>query len=243
MRIITTYGDMWAVCISIHDPQAATRWRNYGMTPTFMIPEEEATAYLEYGAESVNFQPDGGNAAIARNCALTDAFELDLPCLLLDDDPNGRPYLVYPGQWPPARPTWRQAAIELQKRVHLHGLMVGGCGVTTNPVHVGRETRLRSRLTGGMMYIRQTELRFDEELSEMEDIDYGLQHIEMYGGAVRADNLVTPFLRDDTPGRDLARKRCFDIMVRKWGDKVIHRPRSYNPYMLELADYGKRVKL
>lgn len=242
-RIISTYGDMWAVCISVHDPAAVTRWHNYGIDPTFCVLREEAVAYLEHGAAGTIVQPPYGNAATARNAALTAAFNRDLPCLLLDDDPEGWPYLVQPGEWPPGRVTWRNTALSLQERVHDHELVVGGCGVTTNPVHVGRETRLRARLTGGMMYIRPNSLSFDERLAEMEDIDYGLQHIDRFGGAVRADNLVTPFMRDDTPGRDEQREKCFDLMMKKWGDKIIHKPRSYNPYMIELADYGKRVKL
>lgn len=110
--------------------------------------------------------------------------------------------------------------------------------------------RLHSYIDGAFTgYVRKNELRYDEELTIKEDVDYLLQNLQKYHKALRVDKY---WLKDqaftNAGGCQFIRtsdeeKRQFIEMQKKWGAEIIRPNRPTATKNSKIRSFGGAIKL
>ena len=70
---------------------------------------------------------------------------------------------------------------------------LAGISSTTNPFFKSRELQNYGMLLGAIMFHKPTDIRFDESLKFLEDMDYIIQHHIQYGGIYRYNYYIAGF--------------------------------------------------
>ena len=230
--------DVWACVIS------SGRWANvlpveslFGPC-TWVVPEQQAHEYKRSGAGRVLPVGSDYNVAHARNGALDHAWHegQGRSCLMLDDDPTGTIERVDPG-YRKTKPISFPQAIEIlsMHRAMHRELRLFAFTHMTNTFYVRNEFTLRTAINGGCLLIDPTSLRFDVRFRTNSDVDYGLQHVAEYGGALRLNNIFMHFGRgnkhpDSGMGKyrtDELRTEMVALLADKWPGWV--KPAPDNP--------------
>ena len=110
------------------------------------------------------------------------------------------------------------------------GCAMWGLSINSDPLTYDEFVpfRLHAYIDGGTVgYVKQNELRYDEELTIKEDVDFFLQNIQKYHKALRIDKYwIDKESFTNEGGCQLFRsmeeeKRQFTRMQEKWGSKII----------------------
>lgn len=183
-------------CVSSGRPQNVHKMQELFGPLTWFVPPLEGTMYGEHDAERVR-PGHGGNCAIARNRALDAASEhRGVPCVMLDDDATGKIEGVIPGNPPSKFPmSAHEALLDALNRSADYGLPLTALTHLTNAQFVSNSASTTATINGGCLIVWPNPLRFDEELPLQSDVDYGLQHVKMYGGALRLNDIFIHFRR------------------------------------------------
>lgn len=169
--------------------------------------------YSQYHEQRAKMMPAGpglvapikvcGPLCRSRNAALTDAFSLSLPCMMIDDDLNE--FSVIESFYDRQTKNWIKRAQAVPLGIlasHLRDrldasrfLKFAGAAPTTNIFYYDPTSPINTKgfIGGWCMFILPNELRFDEGLRTKEDYDYTLQHIERFGGVVRCNDVLADF--------------------------------------------------
>jgi hypothetical protein len=163
-----------------------------GPSATWIVPDYHAAAYFKAGAPDV-ITDRGRNVSAARNIALELAFSKDVPCLLLDDDLIDCNLYMEPDMLIPI--TFKGAVWEVCDRLEETGLKLAATTHVTNPLFLKPGFSIKSAINGGCLLIKPNPLRFDESIRLSEDVDYAIQHVIRFGGAMRLNDVVLRFKR------------------------------------------------
>jgi len=221
----------FACCVSSGRPGNVVRVRHQFGPVTWIVPPHDVDAYKEAGAIYVEPLGSSVNCAVARNGALELAFSHDAPCLMLDDDPTGKM-------------EWVNVLTKQRQPLDLKGLINGLCGALdkhldahliacthiTNAMFVMKEVSLKSTINGGVLLVLPNPLRFDETLPLNSDVDYGLQHYNKYGLAVRLNNHFVHFKRGNKDESGVGayrtqalREKTVRRLMKKWPQWVSYK--------------------
>jgi hypothetical protein len=91
----------------------------------------------------------------------------------------------------------------------------------TNPLFLKPGSTIKSIVNGGCLLVKPNNLRFDEKIRLSADVDYAVQHIVRFGGALRSNELVMRFKRRAPGGvqfyRDeYERDKSVMQLMKKW---------------------------
>jgi hypothetical protein len=169
------------------------------------------------------------NVAHARNGALELAFRHKVPCLMLDDDLVGFQWSDRTRGIPMSFPQAVVALLEMLDRTEYR--LIAGNRIT-NPTWVRADYTENATVNGGILLIKETELRFDPDMKVSEDLDYALHHYDRYGGFLRGDAVLANFKHSQPGGVQEYRNSrvdnaAFGSLQRKWGARVKRRGESH----------------
>ena len=196
-----------------------------------VVKESEAEEYIQNGNEVVKC-PDNiqGNLCRVRNWILDNLF-LDADCLiLLDDDCRGI------GRWQD-QTYYKFNSEELFESCEIwaklcsdFGFKFWGLNCVVDKGAYREYTPFGfTQYIGGpfQAHLKDSKLRYDEELSLKEDYDMTLQHIHKYGGCLRINYAHYNVKQAEQVGgcatyRNLnEEKRQFKLLQHKWGKDII----------------------
>jgi hypothetical protein len=216
-----------------------------GNRATWIVPSHQADAYFKAGAEDIIEDP-GKNVSRARNLALEHSFNQYSSCLMLDDDLIDCKRYQEPNKLVPI--SFEEAVSELVDELRNSGLKLAATTHVTNPLFLRHGYSIHSAINGGCLLVEPNPLRFDESIRLSEDVDYALQHIVRYGGALRSDELVLRFKRRAPGGvqnyrTDYERERSVQQLMNKWPGIVI--PSKKDPFhpVVRISSRNRRVLL
>lgn len=234
--MIRSHPQRFQVCISAGRPQNVQAVRDAFGPTTFVVPEEQLDDYSKAGAISVSPFGYARNCAVARTNAMKLAFDAMLPVLMLDDDPTGKMEYIHKKVCDkPIKMSINfeevlrelAAALDAYPDARLYALTH-----MTNAFWVGeRRYSTASAINGGCMFIKPNPLTFDPTLPLNSDVDYGLQHLDRYGQAIRINNVFVHFGRGNKDGAGVGAYRNDELraatvkrLKQKWPDWVSTRP-------------------
>lgn len=216
--------DYLACCISAHRPYAVNRWLRQGLgNLTWFVPREEFESYRDAPAKRPG---SSASNAIARNQALRLGARLNMPTLLLDDDPIAA-YEVIAQKAVKIR--WIELLTRLAELHREHGCMMTSANRNTNPYFVRKDLNFYPKLTTGCLIINPGSPEFDENLKMAVDLDYGMQHLAHYGAFLRVDSLIAEMemglkgqesvVQDQRTSEEYRRTNRY--LKEKWGSALI----------------------
>lgn len=228
---------VWPACISAGRPQNVERMERLCGPLHWYVRSLDVSAYREAGAKSVIA---AGGLVAARNLALEHAFSAAAWCLQVSDDLTGVKFAL--GKKRTREGTFREAVNYLRKLLVDSPFRLAGVAPTTNAFFFNPREPVRSAafILGDLMLVRPTPLRFDPELRLKEDYDFTLQHIERYGGVVRADAVLAAFLHRRNAGGAVdyrtneLEQASIRYLVGKWGNLVRRNGARRNEVVLNL---------
>lgn len=225
MRREVGISTAFVCCISAGRPRAVERTEAFFGPMTWFTPRAEADAYRESGATKVLLGSEN-SVAYARNRALEAAFETGVPCLMLDDDCTGTAQqIVWQHGQKAVHPIRPWDALEaLVGAMEHNDLRLGALTHLTNPFYVTTRRSYTATINGGCLLVKPCPLRFDTNLRTNSDVDYGIQHMKEYGGALRLNEIILAFRRGNKgDGTGMSRYRTddqrradVDYLVQKW---------------------------
>lgn len=216
---------------------------------TWVVPRRETDAYRRLGAPQVALGA-GDNCARARNGALDIAFHVSANiCLMLDDDPTGRSeYVPTPGTPAVMHLPIPEMMEKLLQRLQTSGLKLASTNHLTNANFVSKSMSHTATILGGCLAVRRGHLRFDEDLPVNSDIDFGLQHVFTWGGALRCNDLFLYFRRGNTKDGGVSAYRRRDLriatvrrMEKKWPNWVSHKPDAPEHPVVKIPTRPRKV--
>jgi hypothetical protein len=231
----------YVACISTGRPTAHQRWDEMGLPMiTWFVPINE---WGDYRGVPRKRPGSARSNAIARNQALKAAFQINVPCILLDDDPISAAEVIDQKAHPITYPEL------LTKLAQLHveyGTHLTAASRNTNPFYVRRDLNFHPKLTTGVCIIEPGSPLFDENLKISVDLDYGLQHLRDFGAWLRVDSLIADMemgLRGEysavqSQRTDEEYRITNEYLMRKWGDELIP---SKNPHQLTMRAHRRMV--
>lgn len=233
--------DYFVACISTGRPYAIERWAKQGVGRlTWFVPREEWAAYRHAPRK----RPGSSlSNAIARNQALKCAHRLNLPLLLLDDDPIAAFMVQNQRAYPIA---WEELFTQLAEVHAEHGTKLTAANRNTNPIFVQRDLNFHPKLTTGVCIIEPEAPLFDENLKLAVDLDYGMQHLALYGAWLRVDYLIAAMemglrghgsaMHDQRTEEEYRRTNVY--LKSKWGDALV---KSRNKNQLTMKPRRREV--
>lgn len=165
------------------------------INPIWIVPEIEYNNYVKAGAKQVlTVSGDMPLKTKQLNLALNIGKKENKIVLTLDDDYEYS-QLVY-----------EENTKKKTKDISLYDLIdnlvykfnkseykLAGISSTTNPFFKSRELQNYGMLLGAIMFHKPTDIRFDESLKFLEDMDYIIQHHIEYGGIYRYNYYIASF--------------------------------------------------
>jgi hypothetical protein len=231
--MIRTFGQhkIFLVVLSTRRPYNVKPMSEKIGPATWLVPKDEVDEYRHAGAPRL-FWDRGGNVARARNKAIVHAAKLRVPCMQMDDDLISIRLAKENRAWPIS---FNAAAAMMADILTGTDFRLAASNVVTNPYFVKQPVSINKTINGGMLLILPSHLHFDEEQAVSEDIDFGLQHYQAFGGYLRIDALMTAFQHRQAGGVQVYRdsewdRRGTEMLVEKWGDLVRPRHSKDNPH-------------
>lgn len=132
-----------------------------------------------------------------------------------------------------------------------------GCGVWSMNLNSDPMTydcfkpfRLHAYLDGQVtVWVEKNELRYDEELTIKEDVDFFLQNIEKYHKALRVDKYYPVCDSFTNSGgcndyrSEEEEKRQFRLMQKKWGSQIVRPNRPRGKKTSKIRSYGGAIRI
>jgi len=209
---------------------------------TWLVGKGEADSYRQNGAKEVI---ESGGLCESRNHALEMAFKQGAPCVQISDDLK-KIELGLAGVEGAKRKQLipvTQAISLLLKRTQEIGFKCAGVAPTPNLFYFNpdRLISINSFIVGDLILVLPSSPRFDENLKLKEDYDFTLAHIQLYGGVVRANDLLATFLHRTNKGGAVAvrsaelEQQSIAYLKNKWPGKLRDNPRRPNEILLVKA--------
>lgn len=213
-----------------------------------VVMESERDAYVDNGNDII-VCPDAiqGNLCRVRNWILDTQFDDETECIVIIDDDckgvgrfDGQKKVWFDGD---ELLEWCEAQTILCKQL---GFMHWGvnCIPDKGAYHEHKPMGWKQYIGGPFQgHIKESECRYDENLSLKEDYDMTLQHLQRYGGVLRLNYAFYDVKQAEQAGgcasyRNLnEEKRQFWALQRKWGKDIVQRdPKSkrsfdFNPIL------------
>lgn len=219
MRIQLGSSEFFLCVISAGRPEQVPLMHDQiGSEVSWIVPYDEWEGYEIRGANSI-YGDEGNNVSAARNVALEAAFEQDLPCLMLDDDLIDSNVYIEPNSLEKIH--FNQAALLLEAALDSTDFKLAATTHVTNPLFLKHGISIKSTINGGCLLVKPNPLRFEESIRLSEDVDYALQHIVRYGGAVRSNDVVLRFKRRAPGGvqsyrNEEERNKSVEQLMHRW---------------------------
>lgn len=188
----------------------------------------------------------GGPLCHARNCALDTAFasQTGVFCLQLSDDLKriDEPVFSKEKNKYVAQPLgFDQAVLRMYQGLLATGARLAGVAPTSNPFYYrGKAINPKAFIVGDMILVKNTALRFDEEMRLKEDYDFSLKHLADYGIVARRDDVLATFQHRSNAGGAVAyrtsdeEKRAIAQLKARWGTRIKDNPRRPDEILLNL---------
>lgn len=202
---------------------------------TWIVPEEQIAEYQEAGAPAVI--DDGGSLAGARNKALDEAFADGYICVQMDDDLS-KMSLAINGEAVDIEPI--SGISEMVQRLMLSDYYLAGASPTANPYFISKHNSSNLFVIGSMIAVKPSEPRFDTDLKLKEDYAFTLEHILLYGGVQRCDDILPSFLHYTNEGgcqdvrTEALEKEACQLLMDKYPGLVKPHPRRDGEVMLNI---------
>lgn len=246
MRMKIAGRESWVCVISAGRPSNVVPLQALlGCRPTWVVPEGMRAVYRGAGAIVAHGGSDT-NVAAARNAALEHAFELGLPCVMLDDDLSKLRFVGGPDEQP--RPVDFLNALS-----HIVGYLaestyrLGGANSTDNAYFVRKRFATKLFIPTAFMAVEPNDLRFDERLPMREDYDYCCQHIDRYGGALRCNQVLPTFAYKTNAGgmqghrTEEANERSIQLLEEKWPGWIHRNTKRQGEILLRIPHRQREV--
>lgn len=174
-----------------------------------------------------------------RNEILEDAFDLGVPCVMMDDDYDGTSFVLnYKISYEHGAP-YRIVGINLDQTIDLmlrrmkrFPFKLAGPRPDAQPLNTHECIVSHRQLIGACMVVQPCDLRFDPDFPHNEDYDFFFQHLKEYGGVVANMDLLMHFWHWGNEG-GVVSERDEDMgdevltVMQKWRDYVNPRPKPF----------------
>lgn len=222
---------MWLTVISTGRPAAEQKMTSKVGGATWYVRDSDT---YPLAMERRN-APDG--ISIARNAALDDAAEHDLPCVQLSDDLGTVRRLGANGKAEPyslrrAIPDARAAMVET-------GAKLAGAAPTANPFFARDRVSTAAFIVGDFIIASpDSPVRFDPELPLKEDYDFTLAHLCEHGTVARCDWMLLTFAHRTNHGgavterTDEREQYAIARLRERWGAAIRDNPRRPNEILM-----------
>jgi len=198
-------------------PFAKEQKENY----IFCVKNGEKELYENAGCRIVF---DTGKLMASRNFALEHAFKEGKISVQLSDDI--KKVKINKNFGDGSEIDLDEAIKDLVKQFNKVPVKLMGIPPTSNDFFAKTILSKNTFCIGDMLFVKPTDLRFDERLTLKEDYDYTLQHLNKYGNCFRYQKYLFHFqhysnrggavdIRDDNEERKNIR-----YLMLKWGDKI-----------------------
>ena len=199
----------------------------------FCVKKGEKHLYEQNGCVNVF---ETGNLMQSRNFALEHAYKNKLICVQLSDDI--KKVVVNKNFGEPVNVKLDFAINDIIEKFNkVKGIKLLGIPPTDNFFFAKSIISKNTFCIGDMLFVKPTELRFDEQLTLKEDYDYTLQHKERFG-CVRYQKYLFTFQHYTNDGgavdvrNDAEEQKNIRILKSKWGDKVRLNPKRKNEILI-----------
>lgn len=203
----------------------------------FVRTDDEAKEYKAAGYKEVITTNVAKGVTPARNFIL-DYYPKDANIIMLDDDIVGI-YKKFESSLIPV------SGVKLMKLINdtfelckKRGIYLWGLYPVPNAFYMKDSINPRAFVIGTFMGIRNTDLRFDEQITLKEDYDFTIQHIAKYGNVCRYNNYTIKAKHYTNKGgceifrSDELEQQSKRLLQRKWPRWVKDNPRSPNEVLL-----------
>lgn len=181
-------------CISARRPHAVPVMNAHGVDLTWVVPADEAPAYIAQGARHVvpvSAREGAFALPAARNAALNLAALKGDICVQVDDDLK-RLQAREGDSWRPC--SLSEAVKQLTELLGSSGAFLAGVPPTNNTYFARRGTLTQAFVIGSLSVIHPSSgLRYDTSLPLKEDYDFTCQHLAKHGRVARTGDIVAHF--------------------------------------------------
>ena len=199
----------------------------------FCVKNGEGKLYKENGCLIVY---ETGNLMQSRNFALEHSFKLERICVQLSDDIKK---VVVNKNFGEPNKVELDFAIEdiVSKFNNVKGVKLLGIPPTDNYFFANKIVSVNTFCIGDMLFVKPSEIRFDNQLSLKEDYDFTLQHKQI-GDVIRYQKYLFTFEHYSNKGGavdvrdDNEEKKNIMILKSKWGDKIRLNPKRKNEILI-----------
>lgn len=208
-----------------------------GLKPTWFVPEDEVKQYEDEGAIVI---PCKVGLSVQRNTILEESFKNNQTCLMLDDDLIEFSF-IYDDKTSNTI-SFNEAVNILKREINIFKLAGNSSGTNLFWYDPNRPKSIKSPVAG-MILVKPSTPRYDEELILNEDTDFCLQHKVKYGGLIKVNYVINKFHGTDINYEKNTFKKTiegglkykledleksFNYLQNKWGDLV--KPSKSNKY-------------
>lgn len=207
-----------------------------GLEHTWYVAKGDAESYKNAGAINVI---ESGKLCESRNTILDDAFKDNKTCVELSDDLVSLKF-AYSKIETKNIDTIHPFIEYMLGHLDNSNLKLAGINPTANAFYFNPLMPIKTThfIIGDFIVIKPTTLRFDEEFKTKEDYDYTLQHIELYGGVIRCDELLCKFNHYTNKGGVVdirtpqVEQESINRLKNKWGNIIKNNPKRVNEILL-----------
>lgn len=200
----------------------------------FCVKKGEGELYQKAGCLNVF---ETGKLMESRNFALKHAFDKNNICVQLSDDiKKVELNEAFGGKKEVPLDKAIDDLIGIFKKVNVK-LM--GVPPTNNHFFAKAKISKNTFCIGDMLFIKPTNLKFDEQLTLKEDYDYTLQHLTKYGHCFRYQKYIFHFQHYSNKGGAVSyrntKEEQYNIkyLLQKWGDKIKLNTKRENEILLK----------
>lgn len=189
---------------------------------TWYVPRDQVGAYVAQGAYCSS-EGSTTSATIVRNNIIRAAWRSSdkPPIVMLDDDLRRVHQADLQGG--KQEISVRDALAIMVDRLVTSRFHLAGAAPVANAYFAKRAVSHDLFIRSGVMAITQPAPRFDESLILKADYDYTCQHLQMYGGVVRCDDLLFDFAQRTNKGgvhplrsTPAANDMAVDLLLARW---------------------------
>jgi len=207
-----------------------------GLDHVWYVANGDKEKYENAGAVNVI---ESGRLCESRNAILNDAFNDNKICVELSDDLISLKQAYSKKDTTPVD-TIKPFVEYMLEQLDNSNLKLAGINPTANAFYFNPLSPIKTAhfIIGDLLVVKPTCLRFDEEFQTKEDYDYTLQHIQMYGGVIRCDNLLAKFNHYTNKGGVVdvrtpeVEKQSIERLKMKWGKCIVDNPKRVNEILL-----------
>lgn len=165
----------------------------FPLSATWFIPTDQATEYRKNGAEVVPVDGTMPMKAKQLNAALEFA-KNDIVVTMDDDFMKAIEARHHPEGKITSHKIQLSDAIEfLAEKLSGSKYYMAGVASNLNPFWSKREPSHSGMVLGQILIHKPNSIRFDEKLTQLEDLDYVIQHYDQHRGICRINNLLMHF--------------------------------------------------